>query len=444
MKARIIPALLGAALLLTLGGCDFSDLSSDSMLRPPKTMGDEAEIEQLISASADGDYILKYPKSGSYRSAVIMKDLDGDGTEEAVAFFRAKDVPTNVHMLVMYDKDGHWEISGDFITETTDVDCVEFSDVDEDPSLEILAGYTTYTPNSNFLMCYSYHGETTDSIQSGQSYSSFCCGNLDGAGKNEVLTLMLYSADNEARATMLSYSSAKNALYARSNAAMDPNIVRYKSVVFADIATDVKGVAVDGTLAGEETETQIIYYNRDLAALRNPLYRDKAKNSTLRTCPVVCTDVDNESSIEIPQVQQLPHTGAEDAAAVADKIIWCGFDVSNESLVPKVNMAANYAYNYTVKIPSTWENGSYSAMNSEDKSSMTFCEWYNRSAGESLFEIKVFEAAAWDRGNETDDYALIYRDNRYAYSYRIFNTESALSLSDDEIKRAFSVLTLNL
>lgn len=444
MKARIVSALLGASLLVTLAGCDFYDLSSDSLLRPPKTMGDEAEIEQLISASAEGNYTLKYPKSGSYRSAVIMKDLNGDDIDEAIAFFRAKDELTSVHMLVMDERDGSWRISGDFVTETTDVDCVEFSDIDEGSSLEILAGYTTYTPNVNFLMCYSFENETTTSIQSGQTYSSFCCGNLDGDGKNEVLTLSLYNTDNEARATMLAYSPDKKALYAKSTVAMDPNVVRYKSVVFTDIATDVKGAAVDGTLAGEETETQLIYYNRELATLRNPLYREKEKNSTLRSCSVVCTDVDNESSIEVPQIEKLPHEGAEDAASVADKIIWCGFDVSNESLVPKLSMAANYTYNYTIKIPTAWESGTYSAMNSDGDSSMTFCEWYARSKGQSLFEIKVFEAAAWDRGNETDDYTLIYRDNRYAYSYRSFDADSPLALSDDEIKKAFSLLTPNI
>ena len=443
MKSKIIAAAVCAVLLLTLGGCDFSDLSSETMLRPPKTMGDEAEIEQLISASAEGDYVLKYPKSGSYRSAIIMKDLDGDDVDEAIAFFRSKDAVTSLHMLVMYESDGHWQISGDFVNESTDVDCVEFSDIDEGSSLEILAGFTTYTPNVSFLTCYSFNGSTTGSIQCSQTYSSFCCGNLDGEGKNEIVTLSLYNADNEARASMLAFTPSKNALFVKSSVAMDPNVVRYKSVVFADIASDVKGVAVDGSLATEEVETQLIYYNKQLATLRNPLYREKEKNYTLRSCPVLCADVDNEPSIEFPRVEKLPHKDSSDAAAVADRLIWCGFDVTKEAPVPKLNMASNYAFNYTIKIPASWENGSYTAINSEEKSSMTLCEWYRDSPGQSLFEIKVFDSSEWEKGKGTDDFKLIYRDNRYAYSYRNYYPDSALALSDDDIKKAFSILNTN-
>ena len=32
--------------------------------------------------------LLKYPKTGEYRSAIILKDLNGDGEEEALAFYR--------------------------------------------------------------------------------------------------------------------------------------------------------------------------------------------------------------------------------------------------------------------------------------------------------------------------------------------------------------------
>ena len=121
MKLRVPAAILGACMLLSANGCSFLELGLDDALRPPKTMGDEAEIEKLISESAKGSYILKYPKNGNYRSAIITQDLDGDDTAEAIAFFRGKDEATRLHMLVMYETDDGWKVSGDFVTETTDV-----------------------------------------------------------------------------------------------------------------------------------------------------------------------------------------------------------------------------------------------------------------------------------------------------------------------------------
>ena len=42
---KIAAAAMAAIMTAALCGCDFNDLGSDGMLRPPKTMGDEAEIE---------------------------------------------------------------------------------------------------------------------------------------------------------------------------------------------------------------------------------------------------------------------------------------------------------------------------------------------------------------------------------------------------------------
>lgn len=108
MKSRIIAAALGSLLLCSAGGCGFMELDLADALRPPKTLGDEAAIEKLISDAAKGSYTLKYPKNGSYRSAIIMNDLDGDDTAEAIAFFRGKDETTRLHMLVMRENEGKW------------------------------------------------------------------------------------------------------------------------------------------------------------------------------------------------------------------------------------------------------------------------------------------------------------------------------------------------
>ena len=230
MKLKNLAAVILAASTALLCGCNIADLSFEESLRPPRTMGDEAEIEKLISKTAGSNYTLKYPKSGSYRSAIIMNDLNGDGVDEAIAFFKGKDETAGVHMLLMYDQDGEWKTSGDYVTETTDVDCVDFADIDENDGLEIIVGYTTYTPNVNFLACYTYSNGVTDTIQAGQNYSSFYCGNLDNNGKSEIITLSLFSAENQAKASMLSYSKEKKQIFVKASAPMDPNVVKIKSI----------------------------------------------------------------------------------------------------------------------------------------------------------------------------------------------------------------------
>lgn len=436
MKLRVPAAILGACMLLSANGCSFLELGLDDALRPPKTMGDEAEIEKLISESAKGSYILKYPKNGNYRSAIITQDLDGDDTAEAIAFFRGKDEATRLHMLVMYETDDGWKVSGDFVTETTDVDCVDFADIDENNGLEIIVGYTTYTPNVNFLACYTYSNGVTDTIQAGQNYSSFYCGNLDNNGKSEIITLSLFNAENQAKASMLSYSKEKKQIFVKASAPMDPNVVKIKSIGMSDFDGSVKGVVVDGSFASEELVTQVIYYNQSLAVLRNPLYKEKQKNPTTRTVGVLSTDFDGDSKLEIPMAEKLPFHGEDMALTVADKISWCSFNPSNETLTVKSVVAENRKCGFSVKQPSKWVDGSYTAIN--DENSMKLYEWVNNALGEELFEVKAFDVSAWDKG-KIDGFTLIYRDNRYAYAFTNPQGKSPMKLTDDEIKTAFSV-----
>ena len=53
MKVKaVISAALLCAFAISASGCDGADIGTDNLIRPPKTVGDEAEIEQLIAETA--------------------------------------------------------------------------------------------------------------------------------------------------------------------------------------------------------------------------------------------------------------------------------------------------------------------------------------------------------------------------------------------------------
>lgn len=443
MKSK--KALFTAVVCLTaatmMSGCNITDFGIDSLLRPPKTMGDEAEIEQLIADTAQKGYTLKYPKSGSYRSAIIMKDLDGDNSEEALAFYRENDDVARLHMLVMYNSGSEWKLASDSVTETTDVDRVDFADVSGSGTLEIAVGYSTYNQNTNMLSCYSYLDGEISEINAGQSYYEFYCGDFNLDGKDELMALSLYSSDNEASASMLEYDPEKNIMYPKVSVAMDPNVIKYKNVSVAPVGGDAQGVFVDGELATGEIITQIVYYNFELSILRNPLYKEKSENVTKRSSNVVCADVDGDGVFDFPTVEKLPHSDKEPAETVADKITWNTLSADNESITQKLNMAVNYNLAFTVKMPDSWHKDTVTVINSVKENTMTFYEWNKSSVGEKLFEIKVFNISDWENGKGTDDYTIIYKDSTIAYAFVNYNADSKYSLSDDEIKKSFALLT---
>ena len=72
--------------VLLLGGCGLR--SGNELYSLPKLSGDNYHLQEVIDAlrAAGGEY--SAPISGSNVQALQMHDLDGDGVQEAVAFFR--------------------------------------------------------------------------------------------------------------------------------------------------------------------------------------------------------------------------------------------------------------------------------------------------------------------------------------------------------------------
>ena len=78
------PFLAGA--LLLLGGCAFS--GPEDLYAVPKAAEDYEKLQDQIDLIRNSNAEYAGPVSGSNTQPVQLMDLDGDGVQEAVAFFR--------------------------------------------------------------------------------------------------------------------------------------------------------------------------------------------------------------------------------------------------------------------------------------------------------------------------------------------------------------------
>lgn len=443
MKFRqlILSALSCSLSAVLLSGCNVAELGTDNMLRPPASVGDEAEITQLIASVADKNYTLKYPKNGSNRSAITMYDLNGDNVEEAVAFYQNNDDVTHIHMLVMYSDSNGWNISSDNPVEAADIDCLEFSNVSENSSVDILAGFSTLVANINTLTCFSYSDGVTTTVEAGQNYSGFSCCDINGDNYSEIITFQLGATDYPASASLIDYNTAQNKLYVKDTVPMDPNAVKFKSISSARLDENTSGIVLDGITTTEEFNTQIIYYDNLKLKLINPLYNEKVNNFTKRNLNVISADVDNDGFIEIPQVRQFKSDN--ELKKPADEIIWYNFMPTSNQPVEKCRMAANSFYSYSFIEPESWTSDSITVINNSENNSMEFFEWIDNKLGGKLFEIKTFDISVWELGRYTDTHTLILKNEKYAFAFSNENTDSKLALSDSEIKSGFLIMNEN-
>ncbi len=100
--------LLAAGLLMFLTGC-FSQ-SVEEFYAPPKAPDDYLKLDNEINKvlTQGGEYAA--PLSGELTQKVQLQDLDGDGVQEAIAFFRvsADERPLKITSTAKWGRTTRW------------------------------------------------------------------------------------------------------------------------------------------------------------------------------------------------------------------------------------------------------------------------------------------------------------------------------------------------
>jgi len=430
MKLKKSLLLLSVATTVALSGCTFSFSSAD-LIHPPKTVGNEAEIQQLIDKSAGDGYMLKYPQSGEYRSAIIMEDLNNDNADEAIAFYRTQGDNPVTHMLVMRDIGKKWEICCDYKTQHSEIDCVQFADYDYDGNKELFTGFVTYTTNVNELTVFDYNTETKEIQQAELSefYTAFTTGDYDRDGACEAMLLTLPTAETNPEATLIDYDS--NHLYTLASCSLDPNVTKFDSVTSGMIDEKNTGVAVDGLLT-DSYNSQLIFYNSEKRQLINSY--TKSERSTEKTHIIKTQDVDADGFLEIPCLSSCPVPKNAQDSVPAPLITWNSFNTSDYQFETDKSCLTDFDLKYSFFLPINFD-GEITALLSKDEKTMSIYQLQDGKKGDLLVVFKVFESST--SADDLEGYTTIKSYNNYIYTYKIAEGELPLYIDADTITNNF-------
>jgi len=115
-------------------------------LEPPRLSRRQAGVEDALKTSIGRDAITpRYPMSGGFRSPFVFYDLDGDGREEAIAFFTYNSSPDSIRARIFKeDEAGNWVMAYDLSGLNgiaNRVDFIDFSYILSDSHPSILVGW---------------------------------------------------------------------------------------------------------------------------------------------------------------------------------------------------------------------------------------------------------------------------------------------------------------
>ena len=140
-KLRAAGCLLACLLLCGCSSVRF--LTPMETLQAPRSDGHYEGVRDALEAAVGNNIVMKYPKGDDGVASYMTADLDGDGADEVLAFYRqnTEGATTRIHLL-RQNKDGKWVSVQDIGSSGVELDTVQFADLDNDGIPEVVTGWS--------------------------------------------------------------------------------------------------------------------------------------------------------------------------------------------------------------------------------------------------------------------------------------------------------------
>ncbi len=463
---RNIKAFASLVLLVlmafSLTGCGIATMNAQTLLAPPKADADQQGIDKRLR-EANNDLKLAYPKTGEYRSAVIMKDFTGDGKEDAIGFYFLDTGSVEVQFLMKSAENGEWLTLARFKNAATQVDRVCFGDINGDDKSDILIGWGATNLVNATANIYIYEEDGMREVPIDSTYSEMALTDFNSDGVNEVfLTLRMVPTTEEGAentpAQSLVYEYMGDGMKRTYSVQADNSVTGFSSVSFGNITEKLCGVFLDGTKADSSRTTQIFYFDEsgyfrnfpfgvNDAGILNPTFRPAGATFNSR-------DINKDGIIEIPMVNALPLVSSASPEenpppdSTSFFVDWNTYNGNGQfrSVLPTL---MNIPEGYFFEAPSYIKWG-ITAVNDTKQRTVSYVEVSESEndtegdaspvLGSTLFVIRVFTKHSWENMGQAGSYEILAEQGDYIYTILDYEVEKYSYLLE-RVKKTFTLIT---
>ncbi len=414
-----LTGLLCAA--LRLGGC-MPVAFDDSLYRLPRLPAEYESLETLIDALlADGaEYAA--PTSGSNLQSVQMVDLNGDGTEEAVACFRrtGDEKPMKIYVFRAWD-DNYRQFS---VLEGTSnsIYSINYVDLDGDGWREILVGTRSDLDVQN-LSAYSLATGTPQQLLL-TGYSRYTARDMDGDGRQELLVLR---SDEENRAVADCYNWDGTEMVLGSSLRLSGTVAELDRLTPGMLAGNVSALFVTAVTEDGAAMTDILTVDGGL--LKNVSVSGAGEMP--RFLDLYPSDVDGDGVTEVPEPVAYPRTDSE--APVYYHIRWRRYDPAGESAVVCETFQDTQA-GWSLVLPEGWgQSVTVSRLSGAEGSSVTFSRM---EQGENMPFLTLYAFTGYNRTSLASRNGRILLSRQTEAIFAAELTDAAAGWIDEETLRS--------
>ena len=301
-------AILTAVLLLVLlfSGCSSPRGGGvEELLEAPKLSQNQTLVVEALNRHIGGSAKLQYPRQGEFLSPFVFRDLNGDGTEEAVVFYSDETGTSNqyVRVALLEQTDGKWDVCWDDEGLGVGVDSVQFGTMYASGTDALIVGYTNTGPSDKFLAVYNYEAEQQGMIRvDKRQYCGYALADFTGNGTDDLVVLSSAAESGPMQVTMLTVEGGE--LRIVTSVALD-SLLQTSSQIWVSSSTGGYSLVIDGFTSGGTLASEQLYFDEDSGRLISCGKRLGIEIPTLTTrvgTTLSSRDVDGDGAVEIPVV----------------------------------------------------------------------------------------------------------------------------------------------
>ncbi len=445
MKIKIPRFCVLLLVCLMMCGCS---VSIDSLLTPPRLTEDQNEIYRELLNSV-GSVKLKYPKSGDYRSAFVLENIDNEAGMEALVFYESKNVQSGESALRMkfLDKnDGKWEAVYDLACPGSEVESISFSSLGDSGKVDIIVCFSMFNQTEKSFLALNYENRMPQVLFS-SAYSCLEVFDLNNDGLDELIAVSTDKVNQVAAAMM--FTNGENGFEKLSETMIFGKAASYTRVAKGKLDEATSALFLDYTKGNGQSGTDVLYcYDNELfcpdgsGTGSNPVNISRVVNDYM--AEIYSMDIDGDGFVEIPVTTPLPGYELSAKGEQLCAVMW--YTVKDDLFVSEHYSYYSGKYRFALLFPNRWQ-GIVSAIVDFTANEIVFVTYdaelgITGSANNELMRIRAVdkddaEAVGAASGlkvlgeSEETLFCLIESDSYYT---------GTLALTESELKNSFIVL----
>jgi len=429
---RILLALMTALLPVVLSGCMMSasveDLYTLPQL-PEEYQGLSVQIEGILASGAE----YTSPTAGTNLQSVQLEDLDGDGTEEALAFFRTE---TNAYQVYVFRQvDGQYLRIGMAEGYGSTLRAIYYPTLGNGKAA--LAMCWGFDEGGSYGMTVYGFGNTGMSVLMDIRYSDVVLRDINGDGSEEMAFAIRDTVTGLYSARIYQYQ--KDQYRVLCDVPMCLEVRSVANMQFGTLENGQVGLYVDSNATTGGYVTDLICYDGQTAYNRTIDQASGSGTKTWRLNAVYCSDIDGDGRVDVPAAHVFSYEPNEVEARA--RVDWYNFD--RDGLSAQVGSTVHaVAENWYFQWPDRWGDQVRIGKGTDTNLSKTIFSVLNSDGtSEDLLVLWFFS------GGGREEEAALYRQLEALtsnasgiYRFSLERTESALDVTSQEVRVLFHTI----